>query len=383
MLQCQKHLFNLDPSIHYLNCGYMSPLLKSVEEVGIESIKSKRNPFHITPENFFTDSDLLREEFRKLIRAERSDQIAIIPSASYGLSTVAKNVKLNPGDEIIVLEEQFPSNYYTWERIANDNGAKLIIVSAPDSNARGKDWGNQILESINQNTRLVAMPHIHWADGTKFNLREIRDRTNEVDALLIIDGTQSVGALPLYVDEIRPDALICAGYKWLMGPYSIGLAYFGPAFDEGVPLEENWINRKDSEDFKGLVNYQSEYQQGALRYEVGEHSNFILVPMMLEALKQINNWGVENISSYCTKLSLPTLKELSNAGYNIEDSLYRSNHLFGIRMEGFNPTIFNEKLSLDNIYVSVRGDAIRVSVNIFNDQNDLDALRDVCMDLIR
>ncbi|HBX65139.1 MAG TPA: aminotransferase, partial [Balneolaceae bacterium] len=91
------------------------------------------------------------------------------------------------------------------------------------------------------------------------------------------------------------DALICAGYKWLMGPYSIGLAYYGPALDDGNPVEENWINRYESENFANLVNYNDEYQPGALRYEVGEHSNFILVPMMLKAVQQLNQWGVENI----------------------------------------------------------------------------------------
>jgi len=76
--------------------------------------------------------------------------------------------------------------------------------------------------------------------------------------LLIIDGIQSIGTLPFSVKEIQPDALICAGYKWLLGPYSIGLAYYSDTFANGFPIEENWINRKNSEDFGGLVNYEPE-----------------------------------------------------------------------------------------------------------------------------
>ncbi|MEQ9007935.1 MAG: aminotransferase, partial [Ekhidna sp.] len=108
--------------------------------------------------------------------------------------------------------------------------------------------------------------------------------------------------LPYSVKEIRPDALICAGYKWLMGPYSIGLAYYGAAFDGGEPIEENWINRLNSEDFSNLVNYQPEYQEMALRYEVGEHSNFILVPMLHQAIRQILNWQPDNIQVYTQEL---------------------------------------------------------------------------------
>ncbi|MDZ7647737.1 MAG: hypothetical protein U5K54_11465 [Cytophagales bacterium] len=117
------------------------------------------------------------------------------------------------------------------------------------------------------------------------------------------------GRYHLDIKEIRPDALICGGYKWLMGPYSLGLAYYGEYFDQGIPVEENWINRLHSENFAGLVNYESDYQPGALRYEVGEHSNFILVPMLLEALEQINQWKPVNIQKYCAAIT----KKVHNA----------------------------------------------------------------------
>ncbi len=187
-------------------------------------------------------------------------------------------------------------------RLCDENKAQLKTISPPENLAdRGKIWNERIVEAIDRNTRLVALGNVHWADGTKFNLLEIRKRTRDVGALLVIDGTQSVGALPFDVSKIQPDALVCAGYKWLLGPYAIGIAYYGEYFDDGKPIEENWINRKLSEDFTALVNYKSEYQPGALRYEVGERSNFILVPMMTAALKQINRWKPEKYSRLLCK----------------------------------------------------------------------------------
>ena len=85
---------------------------------------------------------------------------------------------------------------------------------------------------------------VHWADGTIFDMKKIRKKTSENNALLIIDGTQSIGSMPFNLNEIQPDALVCAGYKWLMGPYGSGLAYYGKYFDDGKPIEESWINRK-------------------------------------------------------------------------------------------------------------------------------------------
>jgi selenocysteine lyase/cysteine desulfurase len=219
---------------------------------------------------------------------------------------------------------------------------------------------------------LVALGNVHWADGTRFDLVEIRKRTREVGALLVIDGTQSVGALPFNVKQIQPDALVCGGYKWLMGPYSLGLAYYGEYFDSGKPVEENWINRLHSEDFAALVNYESEYQPGALRYEMGEHSNFVLVPMLLEALKQINQWKPKAIQQYTAAITKKPIQLLKAAGFWVEDEKFRGHHLFGIRLpESKSIDLIKTRIRKDKIAVSFRGNAIRVSPHLYNNEADL------------
>lgn len=371
-MDCKKSDFNLDTSYTYLNCAYMSPQLKIVEEAGIEGVRRKRNPFKISPELFFDETETLRKEYAKLINASEPRRIVVIPSVSYGMANVARNLPLSKGDNIIVADEQFPSNIYPWRALADDKDAEIITVTPPAGPSRGKCWNEMILESITPKTKMVAIGNVHWADGTLFNLKAIRDRTRDVGAWLVIDGTQSVGALPIDVEEIQPDALVCAGYKWLMGPYSIGLAYYGPALDGGKPVEENWINRYESENFSGLVNYSDRYQPGALRYEVGEHSNFILVPMMLAAVRQLNEWGVENIQTYCSELISEPVKHLIESGFRIEDEEHRPSHLFGVRLSSrHDMEDIKKALEADNILVSVRGDSIRVSPNVYNTQNEL------------
>lgn len=378
MLSNQRSKFSLPTTGIYLNGAYMSPLLKSVEKAGIKGMLRKRNPFSITPTDFFTETEILRSEFAKLINVKQNNRVVIIPSVSYGIATVAKNLLLSVGENVVVAAEQFPSNYYSWKELVQEKGGELKVVSSVQGQGRGKIWSERILESINSKTRLVALGHVHWADGTLFQLAEIRKRTKEVGALLVIDGTQSVGALPFDVQKIQPDALICAGYKWLMGPYSIGLAYYGEYFDGGKPLEENWINRKDSENFAGLVNYQNDYQPMALRYEVGEHSNFIAMPMMLAAIQQINQWQPANIQAYCEKISKKALTQLSDAGFWIEDPKYRGHHLFGIRLpENIHRDKVVEALKENKIAVSFRGDAIRVAPHVYNSEAEMNKLASV------
>ena len=371
-LKHQRAKFSLSNQATYINCAYMSPLLKAVERQGIVGIQRKRNPMRVSPKDFFTDSEKLRKEFGKLISAEAS-RIVIIPSVSYGLANVANNIRVKASDNIVVAAEQFPSNYYPWQRLQADTKVQLRIVSPPDTKInRGKIWNERLLEAIDTNTKLVALGHVHWADGTRFNLKAIRARTREVGARLVIDGTQSVGALPFSVKEIQPDALICGGYKWLMGPYSIGLAYYAESFDNGKPVEENWINRLHSENFAGLVNYQPEYQPGALRYEVGEHSNFILVPMLLEALKQINQWKPLAIQQYCKSITQKPLALLREAGFWIEDESSRAYHLFGIRLpEEMNMITVKKQVAKNKISVSYRGDVIRVSPHVYNSEKEI------------
>jgi selenocysteine lyase/cysteine desulfurase len=233
-----------------------------------------------------------------------------------------------------------------------------------------------MLEAIDRDTGVVALAPVHWTDGTLFDLEAIGARAREVGAALVVDGTQSVGALPFDVQELRPDALIVASYKWLFGPYSIGVGYFGPRYMDGVPLEESWIAREGSQDFRALVDYQEGYQPGAVRFDVGERSNFILVPMLVAALRIVLAWGPERIQSYTRQLSGDLLEEARSLGYAIEEDPYRVGHLFGIRMPpGVEMEGLKVALQREGVSTSLRGSALRVSPHVYNDEEDMEALR--------
>jgi selenocysteine lyase/cysteine desulfurase len=369
-MKCQRQKFLLQRKNAYLNCAYMSPLMKKVEKAGIKGLKMKRNPVKVSVDDFFHESEQLRSAYSRLIENDDPNRVVIIPSVSYGLANVAQNLPFNDG-EIILAEEQFPSNVYPWARL-KEKGFAIKVVSPPQSEKRGESWNEKILDAINSKTRVIAIGHIHWSDGTLFQLKSIRKKLDKVGGLLVIDGTQSVGALPFSVKEIRPDALVCAGYKWMMGPYSIGLAYYGSAFDGGTPIEENWINREGSDDFGNLVNYQEAYREQALRYEVGEHSNFILVPMLHQAIKQLLRWSPENIQRYTHDLMADSITEMKAMGYRVEGEEWRASHLFGVRLPSdVELSKVQQSLKKHRVSVSVRGDSIRISPNIYNDEMDV------------
>lgn len=381
MLSSQRHLFDLPEEVTYLNNAYMAPNLKSVEAAGVAGISQKNRPYLVKPADFFDPAERLRASIARLIHAAEPKRVVLTPSVSYGMAVVAQNLPLEAGDNIIIATEQFPSNVYPWMRLCEERGAHLRLIGPPKPEDQNQSWSNTLLEAINSRTRLVSTGHIHWADGTLFDLKAIRQRTREVGAWLSIDGTQSVGALPFSVAEIEPDALVCGGYKWLLGPYSLGMAYFGPALDAGKPVEENWINRLNSEDFAGLVKYQPAYQPGALRYEVGEHSNFVLLPMLQAAIDQLGEWGPAGIQEYCRHLSHEPVQELIAKGVQIAPESQRASHLFGFRLPPHAPKeAIKARFEANQVYVSFRGEAIRVSCHLYNDARDFAKLID-CLEL--
>lgn len=378
MLECQSDLFSLPEGVHYINCAYMSPLPVAVETAGIEALRLKRNPALIGPEDFFETSDRLRRSFARVVDCDRPDRVSIIPSVSYGIATAARNIDLGPGDAIVLLHEQFPSNVYTWRRRAAETDAELRIVHPPPYGPeRAATWNDRILDAIRPDTAVVSIPIVHWADGTRFDVERIARRTRDVGAALIIDGTQSVGALPFSFDTVQPDVLVCAGYKWLFGPYSTALACWGDRFLDGVPIEENWITRRNADDFAGLVDYEDDYEPGGIRFDVGERSNFFLLPMLVAALELVADWRPDRIQRYCRDLMHPVLDHISDLGYRVDPPAARGAHLFGIRMpEALTVDAVRSELSRKNVSVSVRGDAIRVAPNVYNRPENVEALLD-------
>ncbi len=375
IIKSQKYLFQLPEDIHYLNGAYMSPLLKTVEEAGIAGMIRKRNPSTIPTSDFFTEAEAVKIKFGKLVNGA-AEQVAIIPSASYGLANAIQNIPTNTGNTALVVSNEFPSGYYAIEKWCEQHNKKIACINAPNETAVvGEVWNQKIIESINDDVCAVVISSVHWTNGTIYDLKAIGEKCQQHKALFIVDGTQSVGALAIDVAACHIDALVCAAYKWLMGPYAIGLAYYSKAFDNGSPIEESWLNRSNAHDFSSLTKYTEDYMPGANRYSAGALGNFILLPMLNAALDKLLTWGVDHIQIYCEQLTQPLITYLSENGFGIEDENYRTKHLFGFTLP---PHIEQAQLlkvlQAKQIFVSMRGKAIRVSTHLYNTKADMTAL---------
>jgi selenocysteine lyase/cysteine desulfurase len=368
----QRELFEIAEGVAYLNCAYMSPQLRTVREVGERAVARKSRPWEITPYHFVEDVERARALFARLVGGE-TDGVALTPSVSYGVAVAAANVEVREGQEILILEDQFPSNVYQWRELAAHSGAKLVTVPRPTDH----DWATAILGLLDENVAVVAVPNCHWTDGSLVDLARVGERAREVGAALVVDAIQSLGAYPFDVEEVRPDFLLTSVYKWLLGPYGVGFMYVGEDYREGTPIEHNWINRRGSEDFSRLVGYQDAFQPGARRYDVGERSNFVLLPMASEALRQILDWGVENVAETIGGLTDLIEAEARRRGIEAVPAKRRARHMIGLRLGRRVPEGLAARLSEEKVFVSVRGESVRVSPHLYNTEKDVERFFEV------
>jgi len=371
-LGSQRDLFEIPEDIAYLNCAYMSPQLRPAREVGERAVTRKSRPWEITPNMFFEDVEEIRTLFARLVGGD-VDGVAIVPSVSYGISVAAANVPVGEGEKIVILEDQFPSNVYSWRGLTEQSGANLVIVPRPEN----FDWTSALLAEIEADTAVVAVPNCHWTDGSLVDLARVGESAREAGAALVVDGIQSLGAYPLDVSEVRPDFLIASAYKWLLGPYGVGYMYVGEEYREGNPIEHNWINRRGSQDFAQLVDYQDAFQPGARRYDVGERSNFVLLPMAAEALRQLIDWDVENVSETIGTLTDLIEERAETLGIAATPKERRARHMIGLMLGPDTPDDLAGRLTAHDVFVSVRGESMRVSPHLYNTEEDVDRLFDV------
>jgi selenocysteine lyase/cysteine desulfurase len=369
-LPSQRHLFDIPDDVAFLNCAYMSPLPKASLMVGERGLRRKSRPWTIAPADFFTSSEAVRKLFADLINAD-ADDIAFVPAVSYGMAQAAHNIPIEKTQTIVTLSEQFPSNVYPWIDLAERTGAAFVPVPRPGDD----DWTSALLAFIDRSTGIVAVPNCHWTDGGLIDLEAIGAACRRVGAALCVDATQSVGALPLDVKRVDPDFVAVASYKWLLGPYSLGFLYVAPRWQEGRPIEHNWIARKDSEDFAGLVNYSGEFQAGARRFDVGERSNFALMPVAEASLKLLSEWTVPRIFE-TLRLRTAAIAGRAHGEFGIGSvpAHRRAGHYLGLRFSGGIPSDLPMRLAAADVYVSVRGHAMRVTPHVWNTDDDVEKL---------
>jgi selenocysteine lyase/cysteine desulfurase len=346
----------------------------------LAGVRAKSSPWQRLPPSFFDDAEKLRSLWSRLYGGD-ADGYAVVPAASYALNTAARAVEpsLRPGDEILLIAEDFPSNVFSWRRTARETGASIVTVPAPaDSN-----WTAAILSAIGPRTRVVAVPTCHWTNGARIDPEPIGEACRSNGSILVIDATQTLGAMPFRVQRVQPDFLAAASYKWQLGPYGVGLLYVSEAWRGSRPLEESWLARDNAEDFTSLANYSDNYSPGARRFDVGEKGCLTTLPGAIAALEQIESWGIENIAATLGAINGRISEHLTWLGFTLPTEASRCPHMLGARLPASFAFNLVAELRKRKIYVSQRESALRFAPHLWVDDQDVAKLFEALDELVR
>jgi selenocysteine lyase/cysteine desulfurase len=280
----------------------------------------------------------------------------------------ARNARASEGDRILLIADDYPSNVHTWRAFTRRTGASIRTVEPRE----GQTWTDAILEALDEQVRVVSVPNVRWTDGALIDLARVGERARAVGALFVIDATQSLGAMPLALSALRPDYLVATGYKWLLGPLSVAYMFVGDRYRSGRPIEENWINRAGSEDAARLTDYSDEYRPGARRFDVGQRTNLTLTPMAIAALRQILEWGVDDISASLARTTSRIEYEARARGLTALSADERGPHMLGISVPANQRARIGEQLAEANVFVGMRGSGMRVSPHLHATESDID-----------
>lgn len=366
LLPPQRAAFEVPEDVCYLNCAYMAPQLRGVREAGKAAIDWRSRPWKIGSGDFFDNVERVRALFGGLVGAD-PECVALVPAVSYGMATAAATLPFERGDSVLLLAGEYPSNFYIWERLARERGGSVVSVERPQDG----DWTAAVLARLDASVRIASLPHCYWVDGSALDLVRIGAACRAQGIALVLDLTQSWGAMPIDLAAVDPDFAMAAGYKWLLCPYGSGLMYVAPQHHCGRPLEENWAGRAGAENFSELVPYKDAYQPGARRFDVGEKSNFTAVAQMVAALEQLSAWGVERVADRLRLVTSELARRCAEAGLARYGAPIQAPHIIGFPLPPETPRDLVDRLAGERVHVSRRGAWMRLSPHLHVEDTDV------------
>ena len=282
-----------DDGYIYLDTAGRSVLPIKVEQIGLEALSCKAMPWCGLGGDQSEVEDV-RTLIAQLIHAPSSNCIAFAPATSSAISLAARNILqsnvLGVGKTILVLEQETGSAMYAWQDACIQSGATLKVVMTP---ALTRSWIETIQSELDDNVAVIAVPHVHWCDGSMIDLDQLSvyldDRFGNRRPYLIIDATQSLGVLPFNVTTIKPSFVCASVHKWLCAPYGMSIMYIAPEFHAiWGPIDHHERSHVGSDqpawDEVGAMNnttgYPTLFFDGARRFDFGGRPNPILIPTL-------------------------------------------------------------------------------------------------------
>jgi selenocysteine lyase/cysteine desulfurase len=376
MLSSQRALFDIPRDVCYLNAASYSPLPLQTLEAGRAAVARKGRPWLIDNEFAAQQFDRTRKAAAALINAA-PDDVALIASVGYGVSSAAKVFAVPTGSRVLVLQDDHSSAVLEWQTRAVAGGFSLETVRRPDNG----DWTQAVLTAIERPgsapVALASISSVHWSDGGVIDLGRVVPALRDRGAALLVDATHSAGVLDLDVQKLDPDFLVFPTYKWLIGPYARAFLYVAKRHQGGIPLEQTSYGRRAVRAEQDVYFTDTSYVGDARRFDMGERDHFISMEMAAIGMEMMAQWGSAAIVERLAALTRRLAEGLSDRGVAISDVRVRAPHILSLGFPSGMPQNLIARLAAEKVFVAPRLGRLRISPHVYNDEADVDRFIDV------
>jgi selenocysteine lyase/cysteine desulfurase len=376
MLSSQRVLFDVPRDVCYLNAASYSPLPLRTLEAGRTAVARKGRPWLIDNEFATQQYDRVRNAAAALIDAAPED-VALISSVGYGVSTAAKLFAVPTGSRVLVLQDDHSSAVLEWITRAGAGGFTVETVRRPDDG----DWTAAVLNSIERPgaapVAIASISSVHWSDGGVVDLGRVAPALRARGAALLVDATHSAGVLDLDVQKLDPDFLVFPTYKWLIGPYARAFLYVAKRRQDGIPLEQTSYGRRAVRAEQDVYFTDTSYVGDARRFDMGERDHFISMEMAAIGMELMAQWGRPAIVERLAMLTARLAEGLRGSGVDISDTRVRAPHILSLAFPQGMPHRLVAQLAANNVFVAPRLGRLRISPHVYNDEADVDRFIEV------
>ena len=353
----------------YLNAANVALMYSGAEQIIAEwtadvAQNGSNNFDDHAEENVFKD---LHRAAAHLINAT-TDDIAAGSSATELLCSLAWAVSPEQDQNVVSTEIVFPSTVYPWQRVANSTGCEIRLAKEKNNFMHSDD----IIALIDQKTAVVCISHVEYGNGQTFDLQLLAEAAEDHDALLVVDATQSAGAIPIDVQACPVDALISGAYKWLCGPFGAAFMYVAPHLAE--KLEPGLVGFRSHKNMWDLDASRIDYPQAAKKFEFSTMA-FGCAVGLTRTIDFLNGVGVENIFQYNRQLADILIMGLHSRDAVIISPLDDENRssIVTAYFENIDSKKIITDLKAAQVFVSSRAGAIRFSPHLYNTAEDIDS----------
>ena len=326
--------------------------------------------------HWYERAEAVKRASAALINAAGPDEIAFVPNTSTGLNLVARGLDWREGDNVVITDVEYPANRYPWQDLRRWGVRIIEVPQLPDGRIDEED----VVDAITDRTRLVSISHVQYASGHRIDLRPISQMVHKARGYLCVDAIQSVGALPVDVQDMGIDFLSADGHKWLLSPEGCGIFYCQRDLIDALhPAIVGWMNMVDAMDFG---DYHFKFRPDAGRFEPGTY-NIPGILAMGASIDLLLKVGIDTVWSRIESLTARLCDGLEARGYRIHSPRSTESERSGIVVfkpphskQRSTPTL--EQIVTDlqqkGVVIVEREGRLRASPHFYNTPAQVDAL---------